>query len=205
MARNENPPFDRGSSYYNNFASSTGSTTDGVQLEGKEWMFEDFNPATKTLRSNQYVKCRVVRNTSAGVLLPSRLANLAVAPNSNGAFGGQVDGYATTLAQRAYPIDEFLPAGGVQVNDLFWIVTEGPAMVLTDLAALTGVISIGSKVVAQTAVTSGATTAGRVLLQDLTGATAPLANQAQNYVGHAMTAATTSQTNASILVNVGHW
>lgn len=205
MARNENPPFGLGETFYNIFAASTQSTNDGIQYEGAEWVFEDINPITKVYRSEQKKRCRIVRNVAAIALLPKRLVNLATAPNANGIFGSQVDGYATTLAARCYPVDEFLPAAGAQINDLFWIVVEGPATVTTDLAALTGVINIGDKVVAQTAATSGATTAGRVLKQDLTGATAPLGNQVQNYIGHAMSAATTANTGADLLVNVGHW
>jgi len=208
MARMENPPFARGETYYNLFASSTQSSSDGTQLEGKAWLFEDIDPINKVARSNQYVTARVVRNISGGTLAPKRLANLATSTllaNGAGFFGGQVDGYSTTTAARGYPIDEFLPSAGVQNLDLFWLVTEGPAKVQTDLAALTGVINIGSRVMAQTAVTSGATTAGRVILQDLTGATAALGNAVMNYIGTAMSAATSSNTGADLLIDVGHW
>jgi hypothetical protein len=204
MARNENPPFDMGNTFYNLFVATTQSTNDGVQYEGADWVFEDYNPITKVYRSEQKKRCRLVRNISGGALLPSRLVNLATAPNANGIYGGQVDGYASVLAQRAYPLDEFLPAAGLQNNDIGYVVVEGPAVVLTDLAALTAVINPGDAVVAQTAATSGATTAGRVEKQDLTGATAALGNMIMNYVGRAMSAATTANTGAALLVYVGH-
>ena len=206
MARNEAPPFGLGETFSNNFATS-GSTADGTQYEGKEYVFEDINPQTKTTRSNQYKRVRIVRNISAGVLLPSRLVQFGLTPNSNGVYGGQVDGYASTTAQRCYPVDEFLPAAGVQVNDLFYIVVDGPAVILTDLASLAPSIAVGDNLVSQTAATSGATTAGRLIDQNTAsltnGATAVLANQIQNMIGRAMSAATTNQTNTGILVQVG--
>jgi hypothetical protein len=205
MARLENPPFPRGQTGLEIQASSTGSTADLTQYEGKEWWFEDVDPVNKTTRTNQFVKCRVVRNTGTFALRPKRVARFSLAPNANGSFGSQIDGYAAVTAERCYPVDEYLPSGGVGVNDLCWIVTEGPALCLTDLAALGSVIDIGDKVVSQTAATSGATTAGRVVEQVLTGATSPLAVQIMHYIGHAMTARTTNNTDADILVNVGHW
>lgn len=209
MARLEEPPFGRGETYYNIFASSTQNTNDGTNFEGREFWFEDQNwgattPGAKPTRSGQFVKCRIVRNIASFALLPGRLANLALTPNANGVYGGQVDGYASTLAQRAYPIDEFLPAAGVQPNDLFFVVVEGPAAILTDLATLSPAISVGDKVIAQTAVTSGATTAGRIVdISANTGSATAIAQDALGYLGHAMSAATANQTNTSILVDMG--
>jgi hypothetical protein len=83
------------------------------------------------------------------------------------------------------------------------VVMEGPAVILTDLAgADNNVLNVGTVVVALTGATSGATTAGRVAPQDLTGATALLADQIQNRIGYALTAKTTANTNADVLVDV---
>jgi hypothetical protein len=208
MARNENPPFGLGETFSNNFATS-GSTADGTQYEGKEYVFEDNDPVAKLSRTNQYKRVRIVRNISAGNLLPKRLVQFGLTPNSNGAYGGQVDGYAFNAAQRCYPVDEFLPAAGVEPNDLFYIVVDGPAVILTDLATLNPNIAVGDNLVNQTGATSGATTAGRLINQNTAnltnGATSVLANQIQNLIGRAMSAATTNQTNTGILVQVGKW
>ena len=100
-------------------------------------------------------------------------------------------------------MDEFLPTAGVPANDLFWIVVEGPTNILSDLAgADNNVVNIGGILVALTAATSQCTTAGRVMPQDITGATSVLANAVQNRIGRALSARTTANTNADILVNV---
>src|SRR5579859_4055222 len=229
MARQENPPFSRGETFYNIFSSSTQSTSDGIQLEGKEWVFEDINPSTKQYRSGQYVTCRVVRNVSGIALLPSRVARFANAPVGNsapgGQYGGQVDGYINTTPNanfndqnsHGYPIDEFLPTAGVQNNDLFWVVVKGPASVLTDLASLSPNILVGDFVVGQTAATSQATTAGRVIdINANTASATVMAANAALYLGRVISgpaftasttggstiAATAHNTNASLVIDV---
>ena len=224
MARNENPPWGRGDTFYNLFTATTQSTSDGIQYEGKEWVFEDINPSTKAYRSGQYVTCRAVRNASGIALLPGRLARFAAgALVANGApggvYGGQVDGYVNTtptanfndLNAHGYPIDEFLPTAGAQINDLFWVVVKGPAGILTDLATLSPSILVGDRVVGQTAATSGATTAGRIVdINANTASATIMAANADLFIGYAMsgpagaatTAATANNTNGSVLVYV---
>jgi len=77
------------------------------------------------------------------------------------------------------------------------------------LTALDGgadnVFNVNDVIVALTAATSQATTAGRVAPQVLTGATALLGNQVQNRLGRAMSAKTTANTNNSLLVNISKW
>ena len=204
MARDESPPWERGQTYYG------GQTIDsnnlgGIDLEGKEFVFEDIDHSVvgaKPKRSGKRVKVRVVRNVGAAALLPKGLASFVAGTT----YGKRVDGLARTTAAEGYPIDEWLPAAGVPVNDLFYIVVEGPSLVLSDLAAgANNVITAGGVLVALTAATSGATTAGRVAPQDLTGATALLANQVQNRIGVALSSKTTAETNASILIEVKKW
>ena len=78
-------------------------------------------------------------------------------------------------------------------------------MILTSVADMSADVAAGGWVVALTAATSGATTAGRVAPQVLTGATAALAAMVQNRIGRALTAKTTANTNADMLVLVGKW
>jgi hypothetical protein len=206
MARNENPPFTRGDTWY------SGDTIDsnnlgGVELEGMEWVFEDRNPSTGARRTSRPVLCRVVRNVGAAALLPKRIARFAA---TAGLYGQRVDGYATTTAAEGYPVDEYLPTAGVPVNDLFWVVMSGPAVCLTSIADMSADISVGGWVVALTAATSGATTAGRVHPQVLTGSSqatdyAFLASQIQNRIGRALTAQLTTGTAADVLIDCGKW
>lgn len=214
MARDENPPFPPGQTYSGSYGGSgvTFSSDDIAatqNLEGKEYVFEDIDysatSGAKPLRSGRKVRRRVVRNSSAGVLLPKRLVTFE-ADTSADDYGKRVDGYADGVAERAYPVDEFLPTAGVLVDDLFYIVVEGPAMCKTGLAAdATNVISVGDNLASLTAATSGATTAGRIGPCDFTGATAVLANAIVNRVGRALTARTTGNTANDVLVDVGKW
>ena len=198
MARSENPPFGRGETWYN---GGTATTSDPTAVVGKEWVFEDVDPGTKAVRSNKYVRCRAVRNNSGISLLPRRIAQFST---TAGSFSHEVTGYTTVVAKRGFLIDEFLPSTGVPDKDVFWVVVEGPAEGITDLAAV-DTIAVGDRLVALTAVTSQATTAGRVDLQDLGGATTALGEQAMNYIGFAMSAKTSANTNTAILIDVGHW
>ena len=200
-AISQNPPFPRGQTFFN---GGTTNTTDGLELEGTEWVFEDTDYSTPNIslpRTNRKVVCRIVRNSSGISLLPKRLAALKL----TGTFGNQVDGYATTDYARGYPVDEWLPSAGVPANDLFYIVVKGPAMCITSLANMTVDVAIGDYVVAQTAITSQATTAGRLNSITYAGATTALAGNIMNSIGVACTAKTTTGTNASILVDVGKW
>lgn len=214
MARVDSPPFERGQTWYNG-GTIDSNNLGGLQHEGKEWVFEDidlYNSAktgAKPARTNRFVRCRVVRNVSGINLLPKRLVRFQ---KSGVNYGARVDGYTATTAERGYPVDEYLPAAGVVNNDLFWIVVDGPAMILMpiapgDIANMTE----GDPLVALTAATSQATTAGRITNQTFTGSTQTsdytfLANQVENYIGRALSARTTGNTDsAGVLVEVGHW
>jgi hypothetical protein len=205
MARNENPPFARGETFYNGETIDT-NNLGGINLEGAEWVFEDVHASTGVARTGRPVRCRVVRNSSGVNLLPKRLVKFEAGALE---FGSRVDGYAIAGAantpEAGYPLDEYLPAAGVPTNDLCWIVIEGPAKVMTSIADMASDLGIGGWSVAVTAATSQATTAGRIIPQLLTGATAPLAANVQNRVGRALSGAITTSTAADVVVDVGHW
>lgn len=181
------------------------AATDLFQLEGVEMVFDDLDWSVtgpmKPHRTYRKRLCRLVRNVSGVNLLPKRTAVYATA---SGLYGNRVDGYGSLTAQRlAGVIDEWLPSTGVPNLALFWITVEGPSLCLTDIASLgSATIAVGENVVGLTAATSQATTAGRIREQDLSGATAILADHAVNRIGVAMSAATTGQTNADILVDI---
>lgn len=202
MARDDAPPFGRGETFYGISPSPTIDSTHlgGEQHKGKTWVFEDLNyssPHAGT-RTGRMVVCRCMRNVSGISLLPSRLVSAVVGD------AGKCDGYTTTTAAPAAGVvDEWLPSSGVPNNDLFWCVIEGPSLVLSDLAGgVNNSIALDQVVVALTAATSQATTAGRVAIQDLSGATTTLGNNIQNAIGRALTALTTGQTNTTFLLQV---
>ena len=204
MAKRENPPFERGATFYNGGTIDT-NNLGGENLEGTEWEFEDLDfsagVGVKNYRTNTLVKCLCVRNKAAISLLPKRLVKCR---KTGANLFGHVDGYATVTADApVFPVDEWLPAAGVVVNDLFYIVVAGAATVLTDLAGgSNNVFSVGDVLVALTAATSGATTAGRVAPQSLTGATAVLGEQIQGRIGRALSAKSTANTNGDLLAMI---
>jgi hypothetical protein len=130
MARNENAPFERGTTFY---GGATIDTNDlgGANLEGMEFEFEDLVNAvvgsTKTARSGHKVRCRVVRNNGSTAILPKTITCFST-PSSAATYGTKASG-ATTAGAVGFPVDELLPAGGVPVGDLFYVVVEGPALV----------------------------------------------------------------------------
>ena len=182
-------PFEIGSTF------GATSATDGAAWEGREFWVEDKDySSTSASKVRAYGalgwrRLRVVRNLSGVALLPG----LLVVPKATG-YGKSVDGYsATTDAQSAYPVDEFLPAAGCPANDLCYIVVEGPAGIKVDAAATVS-ISQGSDVAAVTAAASThSTTAGRVYgLAAIGTSTAYPASNVFNRVGRMLSSATTA-------------
>lgn len=207
MARDDSPPFPRG----------TYEPTDGAysNLVGQEWLFEDIDYSVgngvgaKPVRTEKKVRCRLVQNVSGIALLPKRLARFKLGTPVEAT--GKVDGYARLTAERAFPIDEFLPAAGVPDKGYFWLIMEGPAIIKLPLAGagFNGDIAVGDRLVALTAATSGATTAGRISKENITGSTQAadytfLFDQISNRIGRALSAAasTDANTDGNVLVDV---
>ncbi len=174
-----------------------------TRVEGAEKLFDDVAPSStpgvKTHRTNRQVKCIFVRNASGIALLPKRLATWKA-----GYEGRQVDGYCTTdHARCAGVVDEHLPAAGVPANDMFWLAVEGPTLCLTDIAAsAANNWSAGLVGTALTAATSQATTAGRIRAFAVTTNTTNAVSIGFNRLGRALTARTTANTAADILIDL---
>jgi hypothetical protein len=201
MARDDAPPWARGETFYNLGSAGTIDTADplglgGVNYEGREYLFEVNSqdqgtgyPAGQD-PSGRQIRVKVVRNRSAANLKPGRVAHFLA--SSSYPYETAVDGYCKLLADRpAGIIDEFLPAGGVIPNDLFYLVIDGPTLV-TQAASPTSVV-IGDRLVpAATGSTPTDDLAGRFAKQDETGATATLGNNIQNAFGFAAAADNTA-------------
>ena len=191
MSRDGTPKFGRGQTYYGGAVPTAAADLIAhADLEGKTWKFEDVDysvAGTKSVRSGKYVTCMLVRNVHSTVILPSDVVVFNVA-GSGVEYLGQVKKAIPTLGQRVAVADEFLPAAGVAVNDLFWVVIAGPTMVKTDTAGDTN-ISIEDYVI------PGATTAGRVIGQDTTvAAGAATFAQIQGALGRAVKAVNATST-----------
>ena len=207
-----------GSTWYNGGVIDTSqmpASLSGNQIVGKEWTFEDINPTANppTQRTNYYKRCIAVRNVNLLAMIPGYLYSSDVkttldfgtaGQGSAGAQRAQADGLVFTPAGDFLGVaDEWMPAAGCPQWDICWVTIEGPTVCYTALdAGADNVIALNQRVVGLTAATSGATGAGRVGPQDLTGATSLLGNQVQNVVGRAMTAMLTANTNSPVLIFV---
>jgi len=193
----------RGKGWHNTGSAITSANYGGAEYEGTVRTFGDFDvpsgTAPKSRRTGGDVVCKLVRNVSGFALTPKRLVSWA-----SGYRNKRVAGYArTTACEVAGVVDEFWPASGVPDGELFWLAVKGHHKILTSLAGNgENVISAGDWLVALTAATTAATTAGRASAIDLTGATSLLGTQILNRIGRAASAMTTAQTNTDVLVEL---
>lgn len=188
-------PFPRGSTAFGNINTNvyTPTSTDLAQWEGREWIINN-----DQFPNNGLICLRCVRNVSGIALQSKRLVTFKTL-----LWPKQVDGYARVNPVFARPVDDALGSITVPNNDLFYVVMWGACLINTGLAAdATNLFSEGDMLVAGTGATSQATTAGRVVAADFTGATSPLAKQIGEVVGRALTARTTSNTATDTLVQV---
>lgn len=199
MGLQVDPPFALGQTL-----GTTGANDSLVGISGSygdQWVgavkeFTDVNPVSGAVRSNRRKVCVAVRNTSGGALLPKRVVRFSV---TAGKIFSEVDGYsAVTNEERVGVVDEFLPASGVANNDVFWVTVDGPTEVA---AALSGTdIAAGDRVAAVTAITAGATTAGRVGPSSLSAATQGAGNNGIGVIGYAVSAAATTGSTPLVLM-----
>jgi len=203
----------RGKTYLsgpNRTPDSTSTST--VAICGIIKAFKDMNYTTTTggqvkgYRSGGEVTCILVKNSSGVALLPK----MAVTWKS-GKRGLEVDGYADFAPDRAIAglVDEYLPSTGVAANDYFWLVVKGQALALTGLVGdETNVISVDDWLINLTGASSiVSTTAGRVgpAVLPTAGLTTNITFAQSNNLykfARAMSAKTTANTNADLLVYV---
>ena len=179
----------------NRTADSTYTTSKAI--EGIRKTFKDLDYSSTSTgstialapRSGGEVVAILVRNASGIALLPGRVC---VWKTNN--EGKQVDGYTTTdYAVPAGVVDEWLPSGGVANNDLFWLVVKGPCLVKKSLDA--NALVKDDYVIAITAATSQATTAGRIVSIALQNNATSNTSQALNRLGMAMSTSGTTAAN----------
>jgi hypothetical protein len=131
------------------------SGTYGDNWVGSVKEFTDVNPITGSVRSNRRKVCIAVRNSSTVALAPKRVVAFKA-----GSFT-VVDGYANTAnGEVVGVVDEYLPASGVAVNDVFWVTVDGPTEVAVAVSGTD--VAVGDRLTVITAAASTSTTAGRV-------------------------------------------
>ncbi len=157
----------------------------------------------KSRRTGKPIKAILLRNESGITLYGKRLARLT--PTAGYSLCESVNGYAAgaTAVRNVVGIDEFLPAGGVADDDIFWGIFGGPFTCLVPAtgAGMNGDIAVGAHLVAGTGTTTQSVTqSGRVsniTLPGTTGATDAV-NMAAGIVGRALSARTTQETTAGV-------
>lgn len=159
----------------------------------------------KSRPCGDHVEAVLMRNTSGGTLLGKRFVNRDATAGYD--FTKEVNGYtATDYKTGIVLVDPFLPSGGVAANDIFWGVIKGTVLCLTPTADadFKGDIAVGAVLVACTAAGTTTTAAGRVCNHSLANNTdaAGARNAALGAVGFALSAKTTANTNADILVKL---
>lgn len=188
-----------------------GTDEDGNLLNA-HWLGLVFDlpvPPTSTNKkrpTGHTVKAVLLRNVSGFTMLGKRLAS--VRASAGYPQVEEVDGYAITLAQKGcVVVDSWLPSTGVPDDDIFWGIIKGPCEVLTGFtgAVFNGDVAVAGQLVAATYNgTTGNSEAGRVsnvTLPGQTGETQAFA-MAANLLGCALSARTTGETNAALLVQV---
>jgi hypothetical protein len=176
------------------YGLSTGSYGDNWVGCVKE--FTDVNPVSGQVRSNRRKVCIAVRNTSGVALLPKRVVRLA---GTGKALYGAADGYAAVANDPFVGVvDEFLPAGGVAANDVFWVTVDGPTEVSVALSGSD--VAVRSALSVITAAASTSTTAGRVTLSPLSASTAGGNDNGIGVIGFAASAGATTGSAVLALV-----
>lgn len=196
MSLFDDPPFALGQTL------GVSSASDGKNWVGVIKTFPDVNPVTGVVRSNRVKTCVAVRNTSGGALLPKRVVTFDTATAGLAGFT-ETKGYsAVTNEERVGVVDEYLPAAGVAANDVYWVTVDGPTEVA---AALSGSdIAVGDRLAAITAVTSGATTAGRVTASALAAGTQLANNNGLGVLGRACSAGATTGSAVLAIIRTRH-
>ena len=168
---------------------------------GDNWVgctkeFTDVNPINGQVRSNRRKVCIAVRNTSGVALLPKRVVRLA---GTGAAMFGAADGYAATTNEAfCGVVDEFLPAGGVANNDVFWVTVDGPTEVSVALSGSD--VAVRSALSVITAAASTSTTAGRVTVSPLSSSTAGANDNGTGVIAFAASAGATTGSAVLALV-----
>ena len=174
---------------------STPTSTDASWMPGKEYWVKTINIAASGIAKPDLTgkpkRVRIVRNTSAAVVLPKRLVKMKT-DGTGYEMLSEGMAYATTVGELCYPADEFLPSAGAPINGLFYIVVEGLAKVTSGAAGDT-TVAIGEYVIP--------TTDGKCIGQDTTvAAGAATFAQVQGAVGYAVTAV--AAINTDFYINV---
>ena len=174
------------------------SANDGANWVGAVKQFPDVDPTTGRIRSNRVKTCVAVRNLSSIALAPKRVVSFDTGTAGLASFT-QTKGYTTaTNEERVGVVDEYIPATGVAVNDVFWVTVEGPTEVAVALSGSD--LVVGDRLAAITAAASTGTTAGRVTKSGVGAATTGAGDNGLGVLGRACSTGATTGANVLAIV-----
>jgi hypothetical protein len=188
-------PFVRGATLY-----ETESPGTQPNILGQTYVFEGF-PVEKVEAAGQpntgmTIVGRVCKNASGVNLKPGRIVNWL--NDATNPFGTAVGGYSWAATDRpAGVVDEFLPAAGVQPNDLFWLIQFGYTKVRS-LGSGSHTIDIGDLILPAAGTSTTHDDAGRVT--EITGTIDTVAETLSAF-GRAQEACTTTDTLFRAFIN----
>jgi hypothetical protein len=118
------PGFNRGAVLGILWKAYDADNGDGSHVLGTFKEFLDVNPRTGVQASNRVSLCVCVKNTSSVAMTPGQVVKF-----KDGSLT-EVDGLAVAATLRMGVVDEYLPAAGVPVGEVFWVVVKGPSTVV---------------------------------------------------------------------------
>lgn len=175
---------ERGKTLYGSTDAIPSTYDQSIGFEGVKKTFRDVDFAATTspkpMLSGLDVDCVLVRNASASALTPGLLVKY-----TTGYHGRRVAITSSANEACAGIVDPSLPAAGVRVGDLFWMIVKGPTLVSkttgggTDHAYMTAIVTNNAGLGAASGTPADATaatalalnTVGRVLVAPTTAAT----------------------------------
>jgi len=210
-------PFELGTSFRGTDDGTATGNLINAEILGGVWTFNNIVSVSPTggvrkFHTDEPLVCMAVRNQSGVTAYGKRFVT---APLTTAGLTGITDfnGYCDSLAEGAIGvIDEFLSSSGVASKDICWVIISGVVTTSTPEtgAAFNGDIAAGAELVAATAASStGSATGGRVSNVVFTAATAGNTSNgfdgyrmALNRLGTALSARTTGETSADLLMRV---
>lgn len=188
MKGNQSNVMPRGSTLYNGATIDSSNLLYGNVL-GNTGIFDDQNPNTQVTNSNLQVKCILLRNKHSVALTPGQAIRFSTT------VMGESGAPVSALSQLFGVVDEYLPAAGVPVNDVFWCVIGGPTT--ANIVTVSGAQAAGQLPV------QSSTTSGKVNFTDLAPGSATIAQAAAGFGYRAFTegAIADGATTARIILN----
>lgn len=194
----------------------TGTDSDGNLINGhwlgQEFVFPASASAAGQLRgqkgrlTGRTIRARLVRNVAGFAVLGKRVVKFV----ESGGYSDfeTIDGYCAVKADAHLAFsDPNLPSAGCADDDIMWVIIEGPTTVLSPFEAggFDKAIAAGDPLVGATGSTTGTSGVGRVSVGGVLAggslAATDAFNHARNNLGRALSARTTGETNAEILVD----